>query len=163
LILTDGLGQGVTGIPLAFSVNIHKVMSKILQFASLLLLLIPSAEASSPCPVTLLSGTGGQDSFSVTFRQTARLPIRRLELNCNVGNGNTRVNKAQQLRCWERNADFMPNMVYTVDYTYGGSQPRSIAVSVRSVTFSDGSIWKPSHRETCRALTIFPSKLKSAK
>jgi hypothetical protein len=138
-------------------------MFKILKLASLLLLLIPPAEASSPCPVTLLRGTGTQDSFSVTFRQTARLPIRRLELNCNVGNNNTREAKAHQLHCWEHNADFMPNMVYTLDYTYGGSRPNSIAVSVRSVTFSDGSIWKPSRRETCRALTIFPGKLKSVK
>ena len=113
--------------------------------------------------MTLLSGAATQDSFSVTFRQTARLPIRRLELNCNVGNRDIRTAKGQQLLCGERNADFMPNMVYTVDSTYGGSRPSSIAVSVKSVTFSDGSIWKPSRRETCRALTIFPNKRKSVK
>jgi hypothetical protein len=57
-------------------------MLKIMAAALLTLTLVFLAIAAEPCPVTLLSGVGDTDAFTVTFRIRGKLPIRRLEFNC---------------------------------------------------------------------------------
>jgi hypothetical protein len=50
---------------------------------------------------------------------------------------------------------------YTVSYAYPGSVPRTVLVSVKSVTLSGGYVWKPSRHETCRVLRIVPEHRKN--
>lgn len=59
-------------------------------------------EAKSACPVMLVSGAKEQDTISVTFRNVGKVPIRRLEFNCQLAN--PRAKKTGQARCYEPNA-----------------------------------------------------------
>ena len=121
-------------------------------FALWVLLLVSRAEAASTCPVTLITGTGDQNTISVTFRSTDKWPVRRLEFNCSlVGAG---ANKAERAYCGEPNASFLPGAEYTVSYAMPGSVRAPVLVSVKSVTFADGRTWKPTKRDPCRTLKI---------
>ena len=121
-------------------------------FALLVLLLVPRAEASSTCLITLISGTGEQNTINVTFRNTNKWPVRRLEFNCSLVG--TRPNKADRAYCGEPNASFLPGAEYTVSYAIPGSVRAPVLVSVKSVTFADGRTWKPTKRDACRTLKI---------
>jgi len=116
------------------------------------------ADASGPCPVTLVSGEGNRDAIIVTFRNAGKLPIRRLEFSCLPIHG--QVNKDRGAVCREENAMFFPATPYTVRYGYPGGVPKPVLVSVKSATLSDGYVWKPSQHQTCRALRITPGKSK---
>jgi hypothetical protein len=119
--------------------------------AMLVLLLAPRVEPSG-CPITLISGTGVQNSISVTFRSTDKWPVRRLEFNCSLVGA--RTNKAERAHCAEPNASFLPGAEYTVSYAIPGSVRAPVLVSVKSVTFADGRTWKPTKRDPCRTLKI---------
>lgn len=116
------------------------------------------ADASSPCPVTLISAAGEPDAIAVTFRNAGKLPIRRLEFNCTLVHG--QIHKAERTPCREENALFFPGAEYTVRYPYPDGVPRPFVVSLKSVTSSDGYIWKPSKREACRILRGHPRNTK---
>jgi hypothetical protein len=75
-------------------------MSKAIELVILAVFLVPVAEASSACPVMLVSGAGAQDTISVTFRNLGKLPIRRLEFNCR--RANAREGKAERSHCYEK-------------------------------------------------------------
>jgi hypothetical protein len=135
-------------------------MSEAIQLAMLALLFAPLATASGSCPVTLLTGAADPGAFSVTFMNAGKLPIRRLEFDCMVAN--TQAHKAERALCREQNALFFPGTEYTVRYPYPGGIPRSVRVSLKSVTSSDGYIWKPSQRQPCRVLKIYPGKTKNS-
>lgn len=132
-------------------------MSKAIQLVILAVFLVPVAEASSACPVVLVSGAGAQDTISVTFRNLGKLPIRRLEFNCR--RANARPGEAERSHCYEPNASFLPRTEYTLQYGYpDGKGP--VLVSLKSVMFSDGNTWKPSKRDPCRMLKILPPRAK---
>ncbi len=132
-------------------------MSKAIQLALLAVFLVPLAGASSDCPVMLISGAGDQDAISLTFRNTGKLPIRRLEFNCR--RVNARADKARRNHCYEPNVSFLPRTEYTLQYGYpDGKGP--VLVSLKSVMFSDGRTWKPSRRDPCRTLKIVPPRVK---
>lgn len=132
-------------------------MSARITVAVLLVLSGPLAYASGGCPVTLISGTGGSDSISITFRNTGKLPVRQLEFNCKlVGN---RSGKAGPIACKEDSALFFPGMDYTVTYPQH-ARARGVRVSLRSVGFADGYLWKPLQEASCRVLKIELQKKK---
>lgn len=132
-------------------------MPKAIRLAALVVFLARLAGASSACPVMLVSGAGARDAISVTFRNTSKLPVRRLEFNCR--RVNARADKARGTHCYEPNASFIPGMEYTVQYGYpDGKGP--VLVSLKSVTFSDGRTFKPSQRDPCRTLRIPPPRTK---
>jgi hypothetical protein len=133
-------------------------MSKGIQLAMLTVILASFADASSTCPVTLVSGAADPDAIAVTFLNVGKLPIRRLEFNCIVVHAQT--HKAERTPCHEENALFFPGTEYTVRYPYPDGIPRRVLVSLRSVTLSDGYIWKPSKRQACRMLRIYPGRTK---
>ncbi len=116
------------------------------------------AHASGTCPVTLVSGAADADAITVTFLNAGKLLIRRLELNCTLIHGQT--HKAGRTPCREENALFFPGTEYTVRYPYPDGIRQPVRVSLRSVTLSDGYIWKPSKRQTCRILRIYPGRTK---
>jgi len=126
------------------------------RFALLLLLLVPRAEAASTCLITLISGTGDQNTISVTFRNTNKWPVRRLEFNCSLAG--VRANKADRAYCGEPNASFLPGEDYTVSYAIPGSARAPVLVSLKSVTFADGRTWKPTKNDACRTLKIKRAK-----
>ncbi|HEY6307277.1 MAG TPA: hypothetical protein VI488_12555 [Candidatus Angelobacter sp.] len=109
-------------------------------------------ETKSACPVVLVSGAEDQDTISVTFRNVGKVPIRRLEFNCQAAN--PRAKAAAQARCYEPNASFLPVGEYTVSYGIPGGSRATVLVSVKAVTFSDGHTFKPTKRDPCRVLTI---------
>jgi hypothetical protein len=56
------------------------------------------------------------------------------------------------------NALFYPGMQYTVRYPYPGGVRGTITLAVKSVTMSDGFVWKLSKKQPCRALRIVPQQ-----
>ncbi|PYX64130.1 MAG: hypothetical protein DMG74_14375 [Acidobacteria bacterium] len=133
-------------------------MSKAAQLALIIVILAPLADASGSCPVTLITGTRALDSISITFRNASKLPIRRLEFNCKVVDA--KADKTQPIHCHEKNALFFPGTEYTVNYASPSGVRGPVRVSLKSVTFADGPAWKPSKRDSCRVLKIYPAKIK---
>jgi hypothetical protein len=133
-------------------------MWNVIQPAILAVFFASLATASSPCPVTLVSGAGEPDAITVTFQNAGKLPIRRLEFNCTLIRA--QAHKGQGTLCRDENALFFPGTEYTVRYPYSDSIPRPVEVSLKSVTLSDGYIWKPSKRHFCRTLRIYPRRTK---
>lgn len=138
--------------------QLRKSRDLALATALILTLFVASADASLPCPLTLVSGAGNGDAIIVTFRNAGKLPIRRLEFNCTLVHA--QADKAQGAVYREANALFFPGATYTVRYAYPGGVPRPVLVSVRSITLSDGYVWNPSRRQTCRVLRIAPGSAK---
>jgi hypothetical protein len=110
------------------------------------------AFSPSACPIVLVTGAKDQDTISVTFRNVGKVPIRRLEFNCAPANSHARA--ANQARCYEPNASFLPVGEYTVSYGIPGGSHGTVLVPVKSVMFSDGHTFKPTKRDPCRGLTI---------
>ena len=134
-------------------------MEKAIAVLALALALAPRGETKSACPIMLVSGSKDQDSINVTFRNTAKSPIRRLEFDCRLANA--RAGASRQARCYEPNASFLPVGEYTVSHAIPGGSRGTVLVSVKSATFSDGHVFKPTRRDPCRTLTIrTPSKKK---
>src|SRR5579859_2560149 len=133
-------------------------MSKVLGVVMLALILAPFADASSPCPLTLIGGEIAPHSLTLSFWNTGKLPIRRVELNCTLVRA--QANRTQSIPCVEHNSLFFPGPEYTVSYAYAGSPPRSALVSLKSVTLSNGFVWKSSRRQPCRAVKIYPARAK---
>jgi hypothetical protein len=132
-------------------------MSKALPLALLALAFAARGDTKSSCPIMLVGGAKDQDTISVTFRNTAKLPIRRLEFSCRLANPPAKG--ARQARCYEPNASFLPVGEYTVLYAIPGGSRGTVLVTVKSVTFSDGHIFKPTKRDPCKTLTIrMPNK-----
>jgi hypothetical protein len=128
--------------------------------APILIIGLPGlVQASGACPLTLVSGAGDRDSISVTFRNIGKLPIRRIEFSCVLARGH--AHPASDADCREDNAMFFSATPYTVRYAYPGGVPRTVLVSVKSVTLSGGYVWKPSRHETCRVLRIVPTHRKT--
>ena len=119
-------------------------------------LLAVSLAYASSCPVTLVSGMGDVDGIVLTFRNAGKLPIRDLEFNCSLARA---AQPPQRIACTEKNALFYPGMEYTLRYP----QPRGtgqVTVSVKSATLSDGYVFRPSKRQSCRTLRISPGRSK---
>ena len=132
-------------------------MSKALPLALLALAFASRGDTKSSCPIMLVGGAKDQDTISVTFRNTAKLPIRRLEFSCRLTSPPAKG--VGQARCYEPNASFLPVGEYTVSYAIPGGSRGTVLVSVKSVTFSDGHIFKPTKRDPCKTLMIrMPNK-----
>ena len=131
-------------------------MSKAGQLAVFVILFASLGQASNPCPVTPVNGTDDLNAFAITFRNAGKLPIRRLEFNCNLAQ--LKTHKVQTIQCSEKNALFFPGTEYTVRYPYPDGVPRPVLVSLKSATTADEYIWKPSRREPCRTLHIVPKR-----
>jgi hypothetical protein len=134
-------------------------MSKASTLAALVMVGVALAYGSgNPCPVLLVSGTGDTDAIVITFRNTGKLPIRQLEFNCTLAGA--QAGKGQRARCREENALFYPGMEYTVRYPYPGGVRQAVVVTLKSVTQSEGYVFKPSKRQPCRTLRISPERSK---
>ena len=132
-------------------------MSKALPLALLALAFVSRGETKSSCPIMLVGGAKDQDTISVTFRNTGKFPIRRLEFSCRLTSPPAKG--VGQAPCYEPNASFLPVGEYTVSYAIPGGSRGTVLVSVKSVTFSDGHIFKPTKRDPCKTLTIrMPNK-----
>ena len=120
-----------------------------IRIAILVVFLVHLANAAGRCPVTLISGAGSLDSVSITFMNAGKLPIRRLEFNCKlIGD------RSDSIHCDEGNALFFPGMQYTVTYAHRARVPELARVSLKSITFADGYVWKPNPAISCRVLRI---------
>jgi hypothetical protein len=64
------------------------------------------------------------------------------------------------MSCREENAPFCPGTEYTARYPYPGGVRQPVIVSLKSVTLSNGYVWKPTKREPCRTLRISPGRTK---
>jgi len=118
--------------------------------------LAASLAYASSCPVMLVSGMRDVDGIVVTFRNAGKLPIRDLEFNCSLAHA---AQPPQRMACREKNALFYPGMEYTLRYP----QPRGagqVTLSVKSATLSDGYVFRPSKRQSCRTLRISPGRTK---
>src|SRR5205807_2797472 len=130
----------------------YLLMTKTIRLARLVVLLAPMMLAGSPCPVKLLNGTVDQNVIRVTFRNTGRLSIRQIEFNCKLIDAP--ADRATRAHCSETKAHFLPETEYTTAYNFPDVTAGSVLMSLKSVTFSDGSTWKPSNQEPCEVLKI---------
>ncbi len=126
-------------------------MQQLLTISIIGILLFGSANAFAVCPVMIVSGVGEPDGIVLTFRNSGKLLIRQLEFSCK-----SRPDQHDSNACREANALFYPGMQYTVRYPYPGGQAKTVTVAVKSVTTSDGFIWKPTRKQPCRTLRIAP-------
>jgi hypothetical protein len=133
-------------------------MSKVTLAALAMFGVAVTYASGSVCPVMLVSGTGDADAIVVTFRNVGKLPIRQLEFKCTPAGA--QADKGQRAHCREENALFYPGMEYTVRYPYPGGVRRAVLVTVKSVTLSEGYVFKPSKRQPCRTLSISPGRKK---
>jgi hypothetical protein len=131
-------------------------MLKVIQLATLAMFCLPLANASNTCMVTMVSGATDADGISVTFRNAGKLPIRKLEFNCEAIEPQT--HKARSALCHVENGLFFPGTEYTVSYAHPTGLSWPINVSLRSATLSDAYVWKPSLGQHCRVLKIEPRK-----
>lgn len=115
------------------------------------ILLFASVHTIAVCPVMIVSGVGESDGIVLTFRNSGKLLIRQLEFSCK-----SQLNQHDSNACREANALFYPGMQYTVRYPYPAGKERTVTVAVKSVTTSDGFIWKPTKKQPCRTLRIVP-------
>src|SRR5262245_20791151 len=96
-------------------------MSKALPLALLALAFASRGETKSSCPIMFVGGAKDQDTISVTFRNTGKFPIRRLEFECRLAK--PMAKGVGQARCYEPNASFLPVDEYTLSYAIpGGSR-----------------------------------------
>jgi hypothetical protein len=116
----------------------------------------PALKAKSSCPVTLVSAAFDAGALTVTFRNNGKLVIRELEFNCHIIH--PQAAKPESTPCREENGLFFPGNEYTVSYPYPNPVRKSLLVSLRSVTLSDGYVWKPAEGQACRVLRIDPKK-----
>jgi len=130
-------------------------MPRARALAILAVLVSTSAYALGACPVMMISGAAERDNIVLTFRNSGKLPIRQLDFSCTPLQAQL-ADRTNQ--CREANALFYPGMQYTVRYPYPGATRGSITVTVKSVTMSDGFVWKPAKKQPCRALRIVPGK-----
>jgi hypothetical protein len=126
-------------------------MGTLRALAILAVVVSACAYAFGACPVMVISGAGERDNIVVTIRNSGKLPIRQLEFTCTPLRAS-----AHDRPCREENALFYPGMQYTVRYPYPGGARGTVTVAVKSVTMSDGFVWKPSKKQSCRALRIVP-------
>ena len=136
-------GTGVMGIPWT-------------RVAVLLFGLFFSQASASVCPVMMVSATGDPDAMVVTVRNAGKLPIRRLEFNCTPVHA--QPGKAASRLCREENALLYPGTEHTARYPYPRGKAQAMLLSLKSVTLSDGTVWKPSKRQPCRMLRISPRR-----
>jgi hypothetical protein len=133
-----------------------------LRLLILLPLIISSrlvAETKGSCPLLLVSGEGDRNAIVISFENAGKLPIRRLEFNCVATHsqpGHYQIHTSRAGICREDNAMFFPATPYEVSYPYPLGVPSPVLVSVKSVTLSDGYVWKPWQRQKCRTLRIVP-------
>jgi hypothetical protein len=130
-------------------------MARARALAILMILVWASACAFGVCPVMMISGAAERDNIVLSFRNSGKLSIRQLEFSCTSLPSWT-VERTNQ--CREANALFYPGMQYTVRYPYPDATRGSLSVAVKSVTTSDGFVWKPSKKQPCRVLRIVPRK-----
>jgi len=128
-------------------------MFRVIYIVMVATLCIPPANASNTCMVTMVSGAADGDGISVTFLDFGKLPVRRLEFSCAPTRPNT--HKAKSTPCHAENGLFFPGIEYTVSFPRPGGLSRSLIVSLRSATLSDGYIWQPAPRERCRVLKLY--------
>ena len=129
-------------------------MLKSIALPALALTFISQAGAST-CPVTLVSGIGEPGAIVLTLRNGGKLPIRRLDFNCTPATA--RSGKRNSL-CREDNALFYPGTELTLRYAYPSGVRQPVTVSLKSATFSDGFVWKPTKRQPCRTLRVVPGQ-----
>jgi len=127
---------------------------RILALGILAMLFIPARGSSDLCPVMLLSGTVEQNTLTITFRNDGKSPIRTLEFNCNQVDAE--ADKLNHIHCIEEKAHFLPGSENTVRYNGLDFKPVPVLLSVKRITFSDGSNWKPSKHTSCQALKVRP-------
>ena len=101
------------------------------------------------CPVSLVEGKADQDGIVLSFRNTGKLPIQELELDCTpIGNPT-----AHRLTCHTETGLFFPGTEYTSSFAYR-NRAGSIQVSLRAARLSDGSTWILNRDQRCRPLRI---------
>jgi hypothetical protein len=127
-------------------------MPKMIAAAAMAAVLFSQAYGST-CPVTLVSGVSDPDALVLTLRNAGKLPIRRLELDCRPT-----ATKGKHASCREENALFYPGTQMTVRYTYPGGVRQTVIVALKSATFSDGYVWKPTKKQPCRVLRVVAGK-----
>jgi hypothetical protein len=109
------------------------------------------AFGSGSYPINLLSAGGDASSISITFQNVGKLPIRQLEFDCVPLQEPAR--KDQRISR-EANALFFPGTEYAVSYPYPKGISTRILVSVKSITLSNGYVWKPSKNDRCGELRV---------
>jgi hypothetical protein len=105
------------------------------------------------CPVTLVDGKADRDGIILSFRNTGKLPIQELELDCAL----TSSQGVHRTTCHNEMGLFFPGTDYTSSFAYR-SHAESIQVSVKTARLSDGSTWMSIRDQRCRPLRIAPKR-----
>jgi len=132
------------------------VFDTITEYGIALLLLGRCLGMEGSCPVMLVNAVAAQDGIVVSIQNMTKVPIRRIEFTCKAIH--PRAKMRNEGTCLESNVLFFPGNPYELKYPYPDGIRQAVSVSLRSVTLDGSYIWKPSRRQSCRILRIYPHK-----
>ncbi|MDE1176855.1 MAG: hypothetical protein PW789_09635 [Edaphobacter sp.] len=125
--------------------------------AGLLLLATGSVRAQIACPVMLVDGSFGKDTITVTFRDTAKVPLEQFSLTC-------APSPSQHLHgsaCHTETGIFYPGVPYTVAVPYPNAERMGrVTLSMREAILSSGARWGLESASKCRPLKIPTGKVR---
>ncbi len=127
---------------------------KVFLFCGVLLGFAALAHAARDCPIVLLSGKSTATGISVTARNNSHFAIGRLAFNCAVQG---RTKNEPPMRCNANSPMFFPGSEFTAEFYYP-AKPKTVTLSVKALSQSNGFLWKPLRKDSCQTLTIAPPR-----
>jgi hypothetical protein len=117
------------------------------------MILVTSCYADVPCPLKLIDGSIHQEGVGLTFRNTGKLPIQELALDCTPMDGR----KAKRTVCRTETGLFYPGQQYDLDFQYSSGH-RAVLLTLESARLSDGSVWRHGPHQSCKSLKVVRSR-----
>jgi hypothetical protein len=98
----------------------------------------------------LVSGTPGQDTITLSFRNKGKLPIETLSLSCkpSLDHGTS--------TCHTESGVFFPGMQYSINMAYPKADKRQVVISVKEAVMNSGARWDSHSSDKCRPLKVSP-------
>lgn len=106
--------------------------------------------AQIPCPVMLTEGSLGHDTVMVSFRNSGKLPIQQLSLQCKPAP----YHQSSLSACHVEKGVFYPGMQYSLQIAYPNASARPVTINVREAELSSGARWDQLSTNRCRPLRI---------
>ena len=114
----------------------------------------PQMVRATGCPVELSKGSGARDKISFTLKNIGVQAIKEITFECKLVDA--KAGKPEHAHCYEKDANFMPNLEYTLSYAFNGGVSGAALVTVKSIVLQDGGKWKATPDTECKPLKILP-------
>ena len=143
----------VGSINAEFALMAFAPISRAFLIACLVTLSSQPVRAAVACPILLVDGQLDQQGIELTFRNSGKLPIQQLDLDCTL----LRAGAARRA-CHTETGIFFPGTPYTIRFFYPSAGARSILISLNAARLSDGYRWTWRRDRSCRPLRILRNR-----